>query len=349
MRVFWSHWVGAATGVIDEKELTVAFREAKQYFEDLGFICPPRWTTADFLTSVTDPHERHVKPGWENRIPRTAEEFENAYRNSKAYEANIRDIEGFEETLKEQQTAVVTAKRKNYTISFQKQVVACTQRQFKVMLGDKLSLGARWIGLSFQSLIVGSLFFNLPDTALGVFPRGGILFFTLLFNALLALAEMTSSFASRPILMKHKAFSFYRPSAYAIAQVVADIPLCFMQVVIWGIIVYFMASEYSCSFIPRYRVIADDPRSSPNGVSVLHLPADHLLPVLNDVLLFQDARSIFGESRRRDSNHRCVNPGHDRVHRVPDPADVNAPLVFVDPLDQPSAVQFRSCHGERIL
>ncbi|KAA8897609.1 ABC-2 type transporter-domain-containing protein [Sphaerosporella brunnea] len=221
--------------------------DAKQYFEDLGFICPTRWTTADFLTSVTDPHERHLKEGWENRIPRTAEEFETAFRNSKAYEANLRDIEGFEETIKEQvetraREISSATKRKNYTISFQKQVIACTSRQFKVMLGDKLSLGARWLGLGFQSLIVGSLFFNMPDNALGVFPRGGVLFFTLLFNALLALAEMTAAFDSRPILMKHKAFSFYRPSAYAIAQVVADIPLCAMQVLIWGIIVYFMSN-----------------------------------------------------------------------------------------------------------
>ena len=36
----------------------------------------------------------------------------------------------------------------------------------------------------------------------------------LLFNALLALAELTNAFVSRPILLKHKSFSFYRPSAY---------------------------------------------------------------------------------------------------------------------------------------
>jgi ATP-binding cassette subfamily G (WHITE) protein 2 (SNQ2) len=203
------------------------------------------------LTSVTDPHERHVKEGWETRIPRTAKEFEDTFRNSTAYEANLRDIEDFEATLQEQleararETSEAT-KRKNYTVSFQKQVIACTSRQFKVMLGDKLSLGARWIGLGFQSLIVGSLFYNLPSNAQGVFPRGGVLFFTLLFNALLAMAEMTASFDSRPIMLKHKAFSFYRPSAYAIAQVVTDIPLCAVQVLIWGVIVYFMASEYWC-------------------------------------------------------------------------------------------------------
>ncbi|KAF5725187.1 ABC1 transport, partial [Fusarium mundagurra] len=36
--------------------------EAKQYFENLGFECPDRQTTPDFLTSMTSPQERRVKP-----------------------------------------------------------------------------------------------------------------------------------------------------------------------------------------------------------------------------------------------------------------------------------------------
>jgi len=35
--------------------------------------------------------------------------------------------------------------------------------------------------------------------------------------------------------------SFYRPSAYAIALLVVDLPLCFIQVFIWNIVVYFMS------------------------------------------------------------------------------------------------------------
>lgn len=47
-------------------------------------------------------------------------------------------------------------------------------------------------------------FFNMPKTSSGVFERGGVLFFMLLFNALLALAELSAAFSSRPILLKHK-------------------------------------------------------------------------------------------------------------------------------------------------
>ena len=183
--------------------------DAAAYFENLGFKQPARWTTADFLTSVTDPHERQVREGYESRIPRSSEQFEAAFRKSDAYQKNIRDIEGLEQITEEQRLQRVEAqtkatKEKNYTLPFHKQVWACTHRQFLVMLGDKVSLGGKWGGILFQALIVGSLFYDMPKTSSGVFTRGGVLFFMLLFNALLALAELSSAFTSRPILQKHK-------------------------------------------------------------------------------------------------------------------------------------------------
>ncbi|KAL8897172.1 MAG: hypothetical protein Q9207_007345 [Kuettlingeria erythrocarpa] len=219
---------------------------AAAYFENLGFERPARWTTADFLTSVTDPHERQIKKGFEDRIPRSAEQFEAAYRKSDVYRSNEQDIEIFEQELEAQRKERLenrseATKRKNYTLPFHKQVIECTHRQFLIMFGDQLTLFGKWGGILFQALIVGSLFYNLPQNSAGVFPRGGVIFFLLLFNALLALAELTSAFSSRPIMLKHKAFSFYRPSAYAIAQTVVDLPLVVVQVLLFTVVIYWMS------------------------------------------------------------------------------------------------------------
>ncbi|KAF2706423.1 hypothetical protein K504DRAFT_413352 [Pleomassaria siparia CBS 279.74] len=219
---------------------------AAKYFKSLGFVQPERWTSADFITSVTDDHERHIKDGWEDRVPRSGAQFGEAFLKSQQHKDNLSEIEEFEEETKrlvEQRHAANTkaTKKKNFTLPFHKQVTACTKRQWLVMVGDKQSLAGKWGGIFFQALIVGSLFFNLPKTAAGTFTRGGVIFFMLLFNALLALAELTSAFESRPILLKHKSFSFYRPAAYAIAQTVIDVPLVLVQVFIFDIVVYFMA------------------------------------------------------------------------------------------------------------
>jgi ABC-type multidrug transport system ATPase subunit len=221
--------------------------EAVRYFKKLGFAQPERWTSADFITSVTDEHERHIEQGYEKKIPRTPKQFADAFRNSEQAKQNLAEIEEFErgaERMAEERRAAQSkaTKKRNYTIPFYQQVWACTKRQFLVMLGDRQSLAGKWGGILFQAVIVGSLFFNLQPVATGAFTRGGVLFFALLFNALLALAELTAAFESKPILLKHKSFSFYRPSAYAIAQTVVDVPLVFIQCLLFDIVVYFMAN-----------------------------------------------------------------------------------------------------------
>jgi ATP-binding cassette subfamily G (WHITE) protein 2 (SNQ2) len=220
--------------------------QAAKYFENLGFERPGRWTTADFLTSVTDEHERKLREGHEDRIPRSAEQFSEAFQKSEQHKNNLSEMEDFhtatEELIEERhEHQGKETKTKNFTIPFHKQVLACTKRQFLVMVGDRQSLVGKWGGIFFQALIVGSLFYNLPQTSAGAFTRGGVLFFMLLFNALLAMAELTAAFESKPILLKHKSFSFYRPAAYAIAQTVCDIPLVFIQVLIFNVVVYFMS------------------------------------------------------------------------------------------------------------
>ncbi|KAH2041402.1 hypothetical protein KXW51_000925 [Aspergillus fumigatus] len=171
-------------------------KEAKAYFERLGFECPPRWTTPDFLTSVSDPHARRIQRGWDDRVPRSGEDFRRVYRNSDTYRAALQEISQFEKELETQEHERAQARqempKKNYTIPFYDQVIVLTRRQFLIMYGDKQTLVGKWCILVFQALIIGSLFYNLPPTSGGVFTRGGVMFFILLFNALLAMAELTA-------------------------------------------------------------------------------------------------------------------------------------------------------------
>jgi hypothetical protein len=62
----------------------------------MGFACPPRQTTADFLTSLTSPNERTIAPGFERRVPRTPDQFADEWRMSQEKAALLRDIAGFE-------------------------------------------------------------------------------------------------------------------------------------------------------------------------------------------------------------------------------------------------------------
>lgn len=53
---------------------------AEDYFYRLGFARPSRTTTADFLTSLTNPAERVVREGYEDRAPRSPDEFARIWK-----------------------------------------------------------------------------------------------------------------------------------------------------------------------------------------------------------------------------------------------------------------------------
>jgi ATP-binding cassette, subfamily G (WHITE), member 2, SNQ2 len=153
-----------------------ARQRAKQYFQGLGFYCAPRQTTADFLTAVTDPHARMIAERFEDKVPRSADEFETCFQNGADGTLNLSVIAAFEEEIKNRQGSPNSIHRRSvYTLPFYKQVSVCTSRQFQVLLGDKLTFFAKFGLAIFQSLIFGSLFYNQPATSSGVFTRGGVI------------------------------------------------------------------------------------------------------------------------------------------------------------------------------
>jgi ATP-binding cassette subfamily G (WHITE) protein 2 (SNQ2) len=229
-------------------------KAAKQYFIDLGFKCPERQTTADFLTAVTDPTERQFCPGFEDKAPKTSEELEKAFRESEAYKSVLREIQEYEAELersgyvdaKEFEGAVRESKSKTvrkkspFTVSFVRQVLACTQREFWLTWGDKTTLYTKFFIIISNSLIVGSLFYGQSMDTSGAFSRGGSGFFSILFLGWLQLSELMKAVSGRNVVKRHEDYAFYRPSAVVIARVVQDLPLLLAQVIPFSIIMYFM-------------------------------------------------------------------------------------------------------------
>jgi ABC-type multidrug transport system ATPase subunit len=174
---------------------------AKAYFIDLGFECPSRQTTADFLTAVTDPVERRFRPGWEKRTPKTAQDLERVFKVSNLYTDLLEDITTFETELQKSdltdaknfKDTVARQKSKhvpgtsNFTVSLPRQISACTRREFWLLKGDLSALYTKMMINIGVSLVIGSLFYNTPSTTVGMFSLGGVLTISLLFNSWLQL------------------------------------------------------------------------------------------------------------------------------------------------------------------
>ena len=118
----------------------------------MGWYCPPRQTTGDFLTSVTNPRERKPRDGFEDRVPRTAEDFENHWVQSSHYKAALEEnqnadeqdadgkeaLEAFRDSHKQMQ-AQHTRPKSPYVISIPMQVRLCATRAYQRMWNDKAS------------------------------------------------------------------------------------------------------------------------------------------------------------------------------------------------------------------
>ncbi|KAK0640540.1 ABC transporter G family member 19, partial [Lasiodiplodia hormozganensis] len=230
--------------------------EAKQYFIDLGFECPPRMTTADFLVSVTDPIARRIRAGYEDRVPRTAESLEAAYNRSSHHRAMMQDTQAYRAELQDSQCAetedfkrLVAESRGSrirkgsvYNASFPKQVLACARREIWLLVNEPMISATKCWNILVNALVVGSLFYGQGLDTSGAFSRGGSLFFSALFICWVQLPELNIVLAGRPVVQRQHGYAFYRPAALALAKALVDGLVLAVASILLSIIFYFMAN-----------------------------------------------------------------------------------------------------------
>lgn len=166
---------------------------AKPFFESLGFEYTTGANVADMLTGVTVPTERRIAKGWENRFPRTAKAIREAYQNSNIYremrgrleyptteEARI-NTENFKQAVKISRHKSLSEKSP-LMVPYWEQVFVLAKRQFWQIWGDKVSLYIRYGNTIVQALIMGSLFYDMPENSTGLFLRGGTIFFSTVYH-----------------------------------------------------------------------------------------------------------------------------------------------------------------------
>ncbi|KAH9823546.1 ABC-2 type transporter-domain-containing protein [Melampsora americana] len=229
--------------------------EARAYMMGLGYKNLPRQTTADYLTGCTDPNERQFEDGVDPaRIPKTPEEMEQAYLSSelcrrnrgemRAYKAQVkREASLRDEFIEEVKSSrhKRTSKRSNCMVPFYSQVWSLMVREVRLKFQDRLALILSWFTTIFISVIVGSVFFDLPKSSSGAFTRSGVIFLALLFSMFIALAELPAQMVGRPIIWRQTSFCFYRGGALAIATTLSDIPFSAPKILALCVILYFMA------------------------------------------------------------------------------------------------------------
>ncbi|KAM0228564.1 hypothetical protein ACHAPO_010642 [Fusarium lateritium] len=138
--------------------------KAKAYFENLGFICPDRQTTADFLTSMTSHRERVVRPGVV--APRTSEEFAQAWKKSQQRARLNSEIDQYlaQHPYDSQDYQLFSASRRNdqatsqresspFNLSYWQQVKLTLWRNWLLLKSDPSMMATMLITNLFTSLV----------------------------------------------------------------------------------------------------------------------------------------------------------------------------------------------------
>lgn len=196
---------------------------AKSYFEQLGFPFPSGQPIADYLTNCVDP--RH-KPTGSGPSPT---ELAAIYKRSEIHSTTISGWDNEVLSLR-QSNNLSNESPKSPTLSYQKQVFLLAQRHITLRLQDLHGLVVKMVTAITVSIVLGTMYWQLPETSAGAFTRGGIIFTALLYNAFTAFVELPSAIAGRAILEKHTAFGFHCASALYIGQIMGDIPLAALEV-----------------------------------------------------------------------------------------------------------------------
>ncbi|KKK12826.1 ABC multidrug transporter [Aspergillus rambellii] len=239
--------------------------EAKAYFEDLGYECAEMQTVSDFLTSITVPERRRFRPGWEKRAPKGPLELEEAFRNSPSFRKIQQDtqayddqrfgarsrsvsqtgsehgsLEEFKKALQNDKSRFVSSKSP-YTISLFRQVVLCARRQLWQIKGHMSPLYIKLISCVMYGILVGSMFYDQPQTTDGIYSRGGVLFYSAILLAWLQMSELEDAMQGRDILRRQKKLAFVSPSAVCLARVVSDLLIAAALTLLYVVVVYFLS------------------------------------------------------------------------------------------------------------
>ncbi|EGV64440.1 Opaque-specific ABC transporter cdr3 [Yamadazyma tenuis] len=227
-------------------------RTAKQYFLDMGFECPARQTTADYLTSITSPAERVTMSGFEGKVPVTPKEFYDYWRASPQRADLLTEIDQYLIEKKDHKSEFQAMHRARqaksarpgspYTVSYGMQVKYIFHRNYLRFVGNPSISIFQVVGNVIMSLIISSVFYNLPAVTSSFYYRTAILFFATLVNAFSSILEVFSLYEARPIVEKHKTYALYHPSADAFASILFELPAKLISSVAFNLVIYFMCN-----------------------------------------------------------------------------------------------------------
>ncbi|KAI5096101.1 broad substrate specificity ATP-binding cassette transporter ABCG2 [Silurus meridionalis] len=226
-------------------------QSALQYFSDIGFSCEPHNNPADFFLDVIngdytalsqDKLEDNAEPDQKQSAPdrqpiedRLVQEYKqwSHYKQTKDELEEITQGRNYDNRPK---SRTVT-----YSTSFGHQFKWVLKRTFRnLMLNPQTSFAQVGVTL-FLALIVGAIFFSVPNNSSGIQNRMGALFFITTNQCFGSLSSAELFITERKLFLHEYVSGYYRVSVYFLCKLLSDIlTLRTVPAIIFSSVAYWM-------------------------------------------------------------------------------------------------------------
>ena len=226
-----------------------------EFFQNMGFKCPPRKGVADFLQEVTSKKDqqqywfRTDEPYRYVSVPEFAKSFHLFHIGEKLGTE-------YKVPYDKSQTHPAALVKDKYGISNWELLKACFSREWLLMKRDMFVYVFRIIQLVVLSVLGFTVFLRVKMPVGTVEDGGkffGALFFSLVNIMFNGFSEQAMIVSRLPVFYKQRDFMFYPAWAYALPICVLRIPISFVESAIWIVLTYYTigfapSPSRSCGF-----------------------------------------------------------------------------------------------------
>lgn len=224
-------------GPLGEKGKTVI-----SFFERHGLYCDPAKNPADFVLECSGAGigKREDDPEVGFNIP---DDFDNdaVWLNSPEHDTIDQKLSQVVEEAATKKTfdgVSATGHTSEYAVSLGGQIKLSMRRAFMNKYRQPQVVRAYLGSYIFMSIILGTLYWQMPLDQTGARNRVSLMYFCIAFSSLGAISSIPGLVLQRAVYYRERP-AFLRPLAYFIAMVTAEVPLVLVSVTIFSVVIYF--------------------------------------------------------------------------------------------------------------
>ena len=219
-----------------------AASNAMPFMESIGVVCKEPDNPADFLldsVSVIRAAENLNKEDFPFLPPPSQSQDIAAAFRSTTLDSITQEVEDIKQ-LFVNDCQLPEALSSPYYRPIWTQIGVVSQRALLNKLRDPIATVIAIVVAMLFAVLVGSIYFRLPETEDGAHDRTGVLFFLTMNTAFSNLGSLAIFLFDRSIYVREHRNGMYRPSAYYIGKIVQDIPFGILVTFCFSAIAYFM-------------------------------------------------------------------------------------------------------------